>query len=525
MTISPVSPAAAARELLRRRRGRASLVGYANAIEIPGKPATDDPEAWLFQPVETGLAAHHLLIMQAIERAAARRYGRFMIFMPPGSAKSTYASVVAPTYFMGKHPGTKIILASYGTDLARKHGRRARQIVRSAAFSSLFGATISKESAAANEWALTNGSEYLAAGLLAGLTGNRAHGALIDDPVKGREQADSPIIRQTTWEAYNDDLQTRLIPGGWIGIIETRWHEDDLAGRLLPKGYAGESGMIRCTDGNVWEVINLPAECEREDDPLGRKPGEMLWPEWFDAQHWAPFRLQSRTWAALFQQRPRPDEGGIFKEAWCRNNRYRVIPVQAGTCVHSWDTAQKEKDINDPSALTVWQSGRGMPGYFLREVWAERVDYPTLKRKVIAYAERDNPSAILIEDKSSGQSLIQELRSSTTLPVIPIEPEGNKIFRAEDVSPMVESGLVLLPESAPWLVDFESEFFGFPLTTHDDRVDSTTQFLRWARQRGGRLESVGAGITRELAAQTVVERDDHEGYGSVMRGESMEGFE
>lgn len=527
---------AAALELLRRRRGRASLAGFASAVEIPGKPATDNPDEWLFHPVEQGLASHHLLLLNAIERAASMRYGRFMIFMPPGSAKSTYASVVAPTYFMGKRPGTKVILASYGSDLARKHGRRARQIVRSSGYASLWGATISKDSSAANEWALTNGSEYLAAGLLAGLTGNRAHGALIDDPIKGREQADSPTIRQKTWEAYVDDLQTRLIPGGWIGIIQTRWHEDDLAGRLLPKGYAGESGPIKCTDGNVWEIINLPAECERDDDPLGRRIGEMLWPQWFDAQHWAPFRLQSRTWAALFQQRPRPDEGGIFKEAWCRN-RYSVIPAAADSVVHSWDTAIKPEEINDPSALTVWRSGYRVQGHYLQEVYKERLDYPTLKRKVLAYAERDHPAAILIEDKASGQSLLQDLRSSTSLPVIGIEPLGSKLFRANEVSAMVEAGLVHLPDggqiidhmgrpaAAPWLIDFEGEFFGFPLTTHDDQVDSVTQYLKWARNWTGRLESAGAGLSREMAAAVMHDReDDGAGYGSVSRGESMEGW-
>lgn len=517
MMISPESQLAA-RELLRRRRGRASLVGYANAIEIPGKPADEDPDGWLFKPVEMGLAAHHLLTMQVIERAMSMRYGRFMIFMPPGSAKSTFASVVAPTYLMGRNPGTKIILASYGSDLARKHGRRARQIVRSPQFSSLFNTTISKDSSAANEWALTNESEYLAAGLLAGLTGNRAHAAFIDDPIKGREQADSPTIREKTWEAYNDDLQTRLIPGGTIGLVQTRWHEDDLAGRLLPEGYAGESGPVKCRDGKIWQIINLPAECEREDDPLGRRIGEMLWPEWFDPEHWAPFRLQSRTWSALFQQRPRPDEGGIFKEAWCRN-RYGVIPVGASMCVHSWDTAQKEKQINDPSVMTAWRHGYSVQGYYLADVYRDRVDYPTLRRKVIAYAERDHPRAILIEDKSSGQSLIQELRSTTSLPIIPIEPDGNKLFRASEVSSIVEAGLMHLPENADWLVDFEGEFFGFPLSTNDDQVDSTSQFLKWVHLLGGPIESGGAGMPWLLADQ-MAGRDSSAGYGAVSRADS-----
>jgi predicted phage terminase large subunit-like protein len=516
-----VSPQTAARELLRRRRGRDTLVGYANAVEIPGKPASDDPESWLFKPVETGVADHHLLLLQAFERAATRRHGRLMVFMPPGSAKSTYCSVVAPTYIMGKQPDRRIILASYGQDLARRHGRRARQVVKSPGFAALWGCGVSPSTSAADEWALTNGSEYLACGILSGITGNRAHGIVIDDPVKGREQADSPTIRAKTWDAYNDDLLTRLIPGGWVVLVQTRWHEDDLAGRILPKGYNGESGMIECNDGKTWEVINLPAQAERPDDPLGRATGEYIWPEWFDAGHWDTFKRQSRTWAALFQQRPRPDEGGIFKEAWLRA-RYGVIPVGADMCIHSWDTAQKPGELNDPSVLTVWRLGRGVSGYYLQDVWRKQVDYPTLKRTVQAYAERDKPAAILIEDKSSGQSLIQDLRNSTSLPIIAIEPLGDKTFRANEVSAMVEAGLVHLPELAPWLVDYEGEFFGFPLSTHDDQVDSTTQFLKWVRGWAGQIQSIGAGIHRALAHE-VPEADDW--AGSVGRGVDTTGFQ
>lgn len=526
-----LSPQAAARELLRRRKGRDSLIGYANAIEIPGKPVDDDPEAWLFHPVETSVADHHALLLNAIERTAARRHGRLMVFMPPGSAKSTYGSVVAPTYLMGKIPDYRIILASYGGDLAKRHGRRARQIASSKQYSSIFSGfeqnpvavAISRATSAADEWAITNGSEYLAFGILGGVTGSRAHGLIIDDPVKGREQADSPTIRKKTWDAYNDDLLTRLIPGGWVCIIQTRWHEDDLAGRILPKNYAGESGMIKCRDGKVWEIINLPAQCEREDDPLGREVGEYLWPEWFDEEHWETFKQQSRTWSALFQQRPRPDEGGIFKEAWCKD-RYNVIPDAADIIVHSWDTAQKEKEVNDPSALTVWKFGRGTGrGYYLREVYKERIDYPTLKRKVKSYAARDNPMAILIEDKSSGSSLIQDLRENTKLPIIAIEPEGSKLFRASEVSAMVEAGRLHLPEEAEWLVDFEGEFFGFPLSTNDDQVDSVTQFLKWIRGWIGTFESHGAGMTRTLAGDAMEESD--EGFGSVSRSDDdLTGF-
>lgn len=230
---------------------------------------------------------------------------------------STYASVVFPTWAMGRKPGTQIILASYGADLAKKHGRRARQIVSSRDYKAIFGATISAKTQAADFWATDEGSEYMACGILSGITGNRADGIVIDDPIKGRAEADSETIRDKTWEAYQDDLMTRLKPGGWQIMILTRWHEDDPAGRILPEDYEGQSGWIQSrTDGEVWYVLCCPAECERKDDPLGREIGETLWPEWFTSGHFNKFKAIPRTWNALFQQRPAPDEGTFFRREW-----------------------------------------------------------------------------------------------------------------------------------------------------------------------------------------------------------------
>jgi len=265
------SPQAAAYELLRRRRSRANLTDYARYIEVPGAPLTESDEEEQFKPIETVVAAHHDLILRATERCISRRNGRTMLFLPPGSAKSTYATVVSPTHVMGAYPGYKVIGVSYGSDLARKFGRRMRSIVRQPAYKLLFNTTLSSENGAADEWALENGSEFMGGGILSGLTGNRADFIPIDDPIKGRLEADSEVTRKRTIEAYQDDVLTRLKPGGSIMLTQTRWHTDDLAGSILPEAYAGESGMVDCRDGNIWEVICIPAECDRSDDPLGRK--------------------------------------------------------------------------------------------------------------------------------------------------------------------------------------------------------------------------------------------------------------
>lgn len=469
-------------------------------------------------------AHHHQLLIDKFHEVEAGRLKRLMVFWPPGHAKSKYSSEYGPAWFIGRNKKKTVIHASYGTDFAERFGRKIRNIVRTEEYERLFGITLAHDSRAAGEWETVEGGEYKAAGVGAGITGRRADLGLIDDPVKSRKEADSPTYRQNAWDWYLADFRTRLKPGGAIVIIQTRWHEDDLSGRILPKDYDFRSGWVTARDGEEWYVLNFPAICERLDDGTGRKIGEALWPGYINLEMLEQLKKTqgSRNWDALYQQRPRPGEGGIFKEAWLRN-RYRAIPIEANTVVHSWDTAQKPGELNDPSAFSCWNLGRGSPGYHLREVWKDQVDYPTLKRKVVNYAERDKPAAILIEDKSSGQSLIQDLRNSTSLPIIPIEPLGDKIFRANEVSAMVEAGLMHLPEAAPWLIDFEGEFFGFPLSTHDDQVDSVTQFLKWVRNWSGQIQSVGAGLTRSMAEQ-IEDADVGRGFGSVSRGVDTSGF-
>ena len=219
MSYSPLQ-AEAAKELLIRRRARSDILAYANAIEVPGKPASEDPDTEFFEPIETTMAHHHRFLLSKLDEVANTRHGRMMIFMPPGSAKSTYASVVFPSKFLGATEGRRLIFASYGDDLARKMGRRVRSIIKQPRYRGIFNTALTSESSAAQEFSLTNGSEYMSCGILGGVTGNRAHGIIIDDPIKGREQANSETIRNKCFDAYEDDLKTRLIPGGFIVIIQ-----------------------------------------------------------------------------------------------------------------------------------------------------------------------------------------------------------------------------------------------------------------------------------------------------------------
>ena len=265
------------KELIRRERSRESLKFYAANIDIPGVPLrADDPECEEFRTVETALAVHHIIMLDALQRTMTKRDGRLMMFFPPGSAKSTYGSVVAPSWYMGRFPGSDLGIYSYASPIAEKQSRRCRSIIRDPVYPSTWEqrATLSSDKSGVESWALSTGSSLMAAGLRAGITGNRLHGAVIDDPTKNREEADSADIQNKNFDEFNDTVMSRLIPGGWVVIIQTLWSELDIPMRLLPEGWAGESGPILCQDGQVWEVLCVPAKCERNDDPLGRKPGE-----------------------------------------------------------------------------------------------------------------------------------------------------------------------------------------------------------------------------------------------------------
>lgn len=473
----------------RRRLARDDLNAYCRYIEIPGAPINDDdPECEEFYPDTVTPAEHHELINRTLMRVEAGHLRRVMIFMPPGSAKSTYGTVTFPTWFMGRKRGRHVITTSYGTDLARKFGRKCRQIARSPQYREVFGCGLVSDNKAADDWALDSGSSFMAAGIDAGITGNRADGIVIDDPLKGRQDADSETIRNRIWEEYKASVRTRLKPGGFILIIQTRWHEDDIAGRILPKDWDGESGLVKAQDGEEWYVLCLQAQCERLDDPLGREIGEWLWTDWFTPDHWEQERRTqgSRNWAALYQQKPAPDDGGMWKLSWF--GRYGTAPADHWMIVQSWDTANKPAEINDPSVCTTWLlTDRG---HYLIHVLCERMDYPTLRKNAKAHAEKWKPHALLIEDKASGQQLIQDLRNETTLPVIAIEPEGDKVTRASVVSPMIEARLVHLPNEADWLLDYEMEVGRFPLSKHKDQVDSTSQALNWIRNHASRAYGV-----------------------------------
>jgi predicted phage terminase large subunit-like protein len=425
-------------------------------------------------------AKHHRLIARHLEAVERGEITRLMISMPPRHGKSMLASEFFPAWYLGRNPSHYVIAATYAQDLADDFGRKVRDQIADASFQAIFpGCRLKGDSKSSKRFHVTQQSDdllttdldgaYFAAGIGGPLTGRGAHLLLIDDPVKNREEAESATIRQRNKDWYTSTAYTRLMPDAKVVIIQTRWHDDDLAGWQLR-----EHG-----DEN-WVVLSLPAIAETDGDILGRKTGEPLWDNYpIESLDRIKRSIGSRDWTALYQQRPAPSEGGIIKADWFK--RYDQPQEKYQRIVQSWDTAIKAGQLNDPSVCTTW--GERVDGYDLLQVLVRRLEYPDLKRAVISQADSFAPDAILIEDKASGQQLLQDLRRETKLPLIAITPIADKITRASGVSAMVEAGKVSLPKHAAWLTDYESEMLIFPNATHDDQVDSTTQFLAWIRTK------------------------------------------
>jgi len=418
---------------------------------------------------------HVRLLVEKVEALVEGRANRLLISMPPRHGKSETVSAHGPAWFLGRFPERSVIFSSYSAELAEDFGRRVRNVLASPLHQRIFpGSQLSGDSAAASKLAMTAGGAYFAVGRGGALIGRGADWLIIDDPLKDREEAVSPTIRRQMKEWFTTTAYTRLAPGGVVWVISSRWSEDDLIG-WLQREHAGEG----------WEVLNLPALAE-ENDPLGRAEGEALWPERYPVEVLQRMRMQigSAAFAAVYQGRPAALEGTIFRREWWKT--YRELPALESVVI-SCDSAFKAGASNDYSVLEVW--GVSKTGFFLLDLVRRRLEFPELRQVAEQLAEKWAPRAFLIEDRASGQSLIQALRRDTRLPVLPIKVSADKESRAHAVTPLLEAGRVYLPDVAPWLIDFIEELSSFPAAPHDDMVDACTQALNYLREKG-RCETI-----------------------------------
>jgi predicted phage terminase large subunit-like protein len=467
-------------EKQKRQRAKSDLLTYASIIEIPGSPIkVDHEEKERFVPIPNSFGQHHILWLKCLQQVEDGKIKRLMGLWPPGSAKSTFSSIVFPTHFLGRFKNTSVILASYGSDLPRKFGRRARSIVRQPIYKRIFNSELTPDSQAVDEWSLTNGSEWMAAGILAGITGNRADGVVWDDLIKGREQADSKIIRDKTWDAYNDDLLTRKKPDAWEVAITTRWHEDDVAGRILPDIYNGESGWIKGKDGNDWYVICLPAICERDDDILGRTHGERLWPEWFKENHFDQFKRSPRTWSALFQQRPAPESGDFFQAEWLKPyGEGTKLPTPPLDTMHIYG-ASDYATTDEGGNYTVHIVAGVDPQHnvFLLDLWRQRTSSDKWVEAMCDLVQKWRPMGWAEETgqirAGVGPFLVKRLMERHLyIARAQFPTRGDKQIRAQSIRGRAAMGCLYVPVMAWWYPDFRNELLSFPAGRTDDQVDA-----------------------------------------------------
>ncbi len=391
---------------------------------------------------------------------------RLMVSWPPRHGKSEEVAHWTPLWFLKNWPDRRVILASYEAKIAARWGRRVRNDILQ--FPDELGLQLTGDSTAADRWELTTGGGMLTAGVGGPITGEGAHLLIIDDPTKNAEEANSPVYRDRLVEWFKTTAFTRLEPGGSVILDMTRWHQADLIGALLEE----------MTE--PWEHIRLPALAE-PDDPLGREEGEALWPDRYSADELLKIKetVGPQVWAGLYQQRPAPAEGGVFRYEWW--GRYREVP-ELSRKVQFWDTAFKKGADNDYSVCTtLGVAGNSFP---VLDVWRRRVEFPELLRAAVAQFDKHRPNEVLVEDAASGQDLFATLRRETRIPIKAVKVDRDKISRANAVTGYVEAGRVPLPERAAWVADFMDELAAFPNAAHDDQVDSFAGALTAVVSRG-----------------------------------------
>jgi predicted phage terminase large subunit-like protein len=435
------------------------------------------------------------LIDAAIVRTIGTPDGRLIVSMPPQEGKSQLAARFTPLWALHNDPDLRVGIVSYELGMARRWGRAVRDDV--VGHAPTFAAPgpdgrtrtmrVRPDLSAQHEWQLDGhqGGVY-AAGIGGAVTGRPIDLLIIDDPLKGRLEAESAVYRERAWDSWTDVLSTRLSPGAPVLLILTRWHHDDLAARLTG-----------ADDGRVWETINIPAQADHdpgagESDPLGRAPGEfMTSARGRTVPQWEATRARSaRTWTALYQGRPVPSTGGMFpRDAWSRYDQAVWIDGPGGTrlipgletadaeLVQSWDMTFKGHDKSDFVVGQVWYR-RGVDCWLVDQVRA-RLTFPQTCQAVETLSARWPQATLkLIEDKANGPAVIAQL--ARTVPgIVPEEPHGSKTSRAAAITPLIEAGNVHIPAPSlcPWIGDLVEEAAEFPAGAHDDQIDAMSQAL------------------------------------------------
>ena len=418
---------------------------------------------------------HHLKLAQIFEDIANGKKKRVIVNIAPRHGKSELISYLAPAWFLGKYPQKKIIMSSHTADLAVNFGRRVRNLVGSESYRDIFPQIeLQADSKSASRWGTNFNGEYFAIGVGGALAGRGADLFIIDDPHSEQEaKTGKPEVFLPAWEWFQSGPLQRLMPGGAIVVVMTRWSKLDLTGQIVSQ-MNKEEGVDR------WEVVEFPAI---KDD------GEALWPEFWPVEELLAKKagLDVRYWNAQYMQNPVSEEGALIKREWWKVWDKEDPPVCDFT-IMSLDAAQEANNRSDYNALTTWgvffNDETNNFAIILLNSIKKRLEYPELKKLVLAEYKEWQPDAFMVEKKSNGSALYQEFRRMG-IPVGEFTPgKGqDKIARVNAVSDLFASGIVWAPDRR-WAKDVIEECNDFPSGTNDDLVDSTTLALLRFRQGG-----------------------------------------
>ncbi len=481
----------AAKRLISIKKAKASVLDFTK-LTMPNPEDPDNTDMSRYSA-----AKHHEVIAAALEEVEAGRIQRLIITMPPRHGKSELASRRFPAWFLGKDPYRHMIFATYNDEFATDFGRHVRDTMKSDIFKQVFPLCRLKAGSQASDRIQTEeGGIAVFVGRGGSLTGRGADLLVIDDPIKDREEADSKTLRDKMWGWFTDVAMTRLMTAGArVVIIMTRWHEDDLVGRLIdPKNsyYVPE-------EAENWKVLSLPAIAV-DDDPMGRKNGEALWPERFDLDFLNQAkRLNPKGFSALYQGSPSPDDGDYFKREWLKFYVPSELPRNIRIYVAS-DHAVSSDQERDATCLLPVGVDEDDNIWILPDVWWRRADTETVVEGMIDIMRRRSPLMWWAESghitKSIGPFLRKRMAERQVYCAVDeVVPTKDKQTRAQSIRARMSMGKVYFPRFASWWSDAQDELMKFPSSSHDDFVDA--------------LAHIGMGLDKQVRAGGAVVKVDN----------------
>jgi predicted phage terminase large subunit-like protein len=422
---------------------------------------------------------HHRKLAQIFEDIANGKKKRVIVNIAPRHGKSELISYLAPAWFLGKYPHKKVIMASHTADLAVNFGRRVRNLVGADAYKDIFPQVeLQADSKSASRWGTNFNGEYFAIGVGGALAGRGADLFIIDDPHSEQDaKLGRPDVFKPAWEWFQSGPLQRLMPGGSIIVVMTRWSKLDLTGEIVNQ-------MIRNDEVDQWEVVEFPAIIENKQGEM-----ESLWPDFWPLEELLAKKaaLDIRYWNSQYMQNPVSEEGALIKREWWKIWEEET-PPQCEFTIMTLDAAQEANNRSDYNALLTW-------GVFFNEevnnyniillnAIKKRLEFPELKELCIDEYKEWEPDSFIVEKKSNGAALYQEFRRMG-IPVAEYTPgKGqDKISRVNAVSDLFRSGIVWAPDHR-WAHEVIEECNDFPSGANDDLVDATTLALMRFRQGG-----------------------------------------